>query len=87
MELKELKDLYKKYSAEGLFSILLSKWMIRALTVWILSALIFRFTPLEFAIALIPLLAYTTWRIRGEWRQYKQWLTSKEGRASSNSMK
>ena len=69
-----MEELYKKYSASELLSVFIHKWMARGFVVWILSALIFQPTLLEFTITLIPILVYTIWMIRAERRKYRQWL-------------
>ena len=71
-----IEELYTKCSADELIKIFIHKWMIRGFIAWILTALFVRPTLSEFIIILIPLLAYTTWMIRAEWKQYKQWLNS-----------
>ena len=69
-----MEELYKTLSANELLSLFIHKWMGRGFIAWMLSAMIFSLTPTEFALTLIPILAYTTWQIRAELRQYKQWL-------------
>lgn len=84
---KELIEIYKKYNADDLLSIFTHKWMVRGFIAWVISAMLFRCTPVELAILLIPLSMFVAWMVRAEWKQYKRWLNSKEGRNQSSSMK
>ena len=73
---KEIKEFYD-WPADELLILFICKWMFRGFVAWILSAIIFKFTLMEFIIALGVMLGFNTWMIRGEWRKYKQWLIIK----------
>jgi len=60
--------------ADELLEWFISKWMFRGFIAWILSAFLFQLTLIEFVEALIIVLGFNTWMIRGEWRKYKRWL-------------
>jgi len=83
---EELKELYSR-PADELLSFFMGKWMSRGFIAWILSATLFGFTLIEFIYTLIAILGFNTWMIRGEWRQYKRWINSKERKDQSNPTK
>lgn len=69
-----MEKLYKTLTKDKLLSLFIHKWAGRGFLAWILSAILFRPTPIEFALMLIPILGYTSWMIRAELQLYKQWL-------------
>jgi len=69
-----MEEFFKNHTPSEVITYFINKWCIRGFVAWLITAMLCRFSPFEFAIALGITLAYVSWMIKAEWKQYKRWL-------------
>lgn len=73
-----MEELFKNHTPNEILTHFINKWAARGFIAWIISAILWKFSPLDFAITLGIMFICVSWLIKAEWRQYKRWLKSQE---------
>lgn len=69
-----MEEFFKNHTPSEVITHFINKWCARGFIAWIISAILWGFSPLDFVITLGIMSICVIWMIKAEWKQYKRWL-------------